>query len=156
LGIKLTPEGAPVDWAAARQTLQPWVDDASIVLTNDELAVLYYLGRYDVTVSGSRMSEIQGAHEFSLDDRTGRPMVSNAESVELIMACFPDGLLLTTTSKWRNPAQLDNQVADFIERYARPVEVPRGSRIVAFAWGRTDIAVPPDACAPLSRLRAPE
>lgn len=155
-GIQLTPEGAPVDWAAARETLQPWVDQASIVLTNDELAILYYLGRYDVTVSGSRLSEIEGGQEFSRDGRTGRPVVSSPESVELIMACFPNGLLLTNTSKWRDPAQLDNQTADVIERYAEPIEMPKGSRIVAFAWEKPDIAVPPDACAPLSGLRAPE
>jgi hypothetical protein len=154
-GINLTPEGAPVDWAAAGETLRPLVDHASIVLTNDELAILYYLGRYDVTVSGSRLSELKDGQEFSRDNRTGRPVVSSPESVELIMACYPNGLLLTNTNKWRNPAQIDNQVADLIEHHARPVDVPRGSRIVAFAWGQTDINVPPDACAPISALRAP-
>jgi hypothetical protein len=155
-GINLTPEGAPVDWAAAGETLRPLVDNASIVLTNDELAILYYLGRYDVTVSGSRLSELKDGQEFSRDNRTGRPVVSSPESVELIMACYPNGLLLTNTNKWRNPAQIDNQVADLIEHHARPVDVPRGSRIVAFAWGQTDINVPPDACASISALRAPE
>jgi hypothetical protein len=154
-GVQLNPERAPVDWEAARETLQPWVDGASVVLTNEELAALYYLGRYDVTVSRSRLSEIRGGQEFSHDYRTGRPVVSTPESVELIMACYPNGLLLTNTSKWRNPAQIDNQVADLIERHAEPVEVPRGSRIVAFTWGQTDIEVPQDACAPLSGLRAP-
>ena len=155
-GITLTPEGAPVDWAAARETLQPRVDAASIVLTNEELAVLYYLGRFDVTLSGSRLSELADDAEFSRDDRTGRPVISRPESVELIMACYPDGLLLTNTNKWRHPAQLDNQVADLFERYAEPVEVPRGSRIVAYAWGQTDIDPPPDGCPPPSSLRAPE
>lgn len=155
-GIQLTPEGAPVDWMAARETLQPLVDDASIVLTNEELALLYYLGRADVIVSGSRISEVDGAQEFSMDYRTGLPMVSNEESVALIMACFPHGLLLTNTKKWRDPAQLDNMVADLIERDAQPVEMPKGSRIVAYAWGETDLDAPPDACARLSNLRAPE
>ena len=155
-GIQLDAEAAPVDWAAARETLQPLVDDASIVLTNEELALLYYLGRYDVTVSGSRLSETEGRTEFSIDDRTGRPVVSTAELVARIMACYPGGLLLTNVSKWRNPAQLDNEVADLIERHAQPVDVPRGSRIVAFTWGKTDLAPPPDGCASLPALRAPE
>jgi hypothetical protein len=72
------------------------------------------------------------------------------------MACYPDGLLLTNTNKWRNPAQLDNQVADLFERFAEPVDVPRGSRIIAYAWGQTDIDPPPGGCPPLSSLRAPE
>ena len=118
--------------------------------------MLYYLGRFDVTLSGSRLSELADDAEFSRDDRTGRPVISRPESVELIMACYPDGLLLTNTNKWRHPAQLDNQVADLFERYAEPVEVPRGSRIVAYAWGQTDIDPPPDGCPPPSSLRAPE
>lgn len=154
-GITLNPEGAPVNWAAAREGLQPLVDRASIVLTTQELHALYYLKHYDITVSASRLSEIEGGQEFDLDDRTGRPIVSSAESLEVIMACYPDGLLLTPQFNWRNPAQLDNQTADVIERYGEPIEMPRGSRIVAFAWGKTDIVVPPDACAPLSALRTP-
>jgi 4-amino-4-deoxy-L-arabinose transferase-like glycosyltransferase len=153
-GIQLNPEGAPVDWEAARETLQPWVDDASLVLTNDELAVLYHLGRFDVTVSGSRLSELDDQQEFSIDDRTGRPVVSTAESIAHIMACYPNGLVLTDTRKWRNPAQLDNEVADLIERHAEPIDMPRGSRIVAFRWGAPDLDVPPDACAVLPELRA--
>jgi hypothetical protein len=154
-GIALTPEGAPVDWAAAREELQPMIDSASLVLTTQELHALYYLGRYDVTVSASRLSEIEGDQEFGLDDRTGRPIVSSAESLELIMACYPNGLLLSPEFNWRNPAQLDGDVADLVERHAKPVEMPRGSRIVAFAWGETDIAAPQDGCPPLASLRAP-
>jgi hypothetical protein len=45
---------------------------------------------------------------------------------------------------------------DLIERHAEPVEAPRGSRIVAFAWAQTDIDVPQDACVTLQGLRAPE
>jgi hypothetical protein len=152
-GINLNPEGAPVDWAAARAALQPRVDDASIVLTNEELAVLYYLGRFDVTVSGSRLSELDDGQEFSVDHRTGRPVVSTADSVARIMACYPNGLVLSNTRKWRDPTQLDNETADVIERHAEPVDVPQGSRIVAFTWGEPDIDVPPDACTALPELR---
>jgi hypothetical protein len=155
-GIQLNADEAPVDWEAAREFLQPQVNAASIVLTNEELPVLYYLGRSDVTVSVSRLSELDDDHEFSLDNRTGRPVVSTVDSIARIMACYPNGLLLTNTQKWRNPAQLDNRIADVIERYARPIDVPRGSRIVAFGWGQTDLDVPPDTCARLSGLRAPE
>jgi 4-amino-4-deoxy-L-arabinose transferase-like glycosyltransferase len=153
-GIQLQPEGAPVDWEAAKDVLQPWFDRASVVLTNEELAALYYFGRFDVTVSRSRLSELDDEHEFSLDNRTGRPVVSTVDSVARIMACYPHGLLLTNTRMWRNPAHIDSQLADFIELHAEPVDVPRALRIVAFAWGQPDIDVPPDACAQLSGLRA--
>ena len=39
------------DWAAARDPLAPWLADAAIVLTTNELSALYYLGRYDVLIS---------------------------------------------------------------------------------------------------------
>jgi 4-amino-4-deoxy-L-arabinose transferase-like glycosyltransferase len=148
-GIQLTPEGAPVDWAAARETLQSRVDDASIVLTNEEMAIYYFYGRHDFTLSASRRSELDDPVEFGLDTRTGRPVISTVESVERIMNCFPDGLLLTNTKKWRDPSQIGNQVADLIEERGEWIEVPKGSRIVAIRWERPESVAPGADCTSL-------
>jgi hypothetical protein len=148
-GIQLTPEGAPVDWAAAREALQPRVDDASIVLTNEEMAIYYFYGRHDFTLSASRRSELDDPIEFGLDTRTGRPVISTVESVERIMNCFPDGLLLTNSKKWRDPTQIGNQVADLIEERGEWIEVPKGSRIVAIRWERPESVAPGADCASL-------
>jgi hypothetical protein len=156
-GISLNEEGAPVDWERAREVLAPWIDQASVVLTNEELAIYYYYGRHDFTISASRLSEIADPAEFALDTRTGRPVVSTAESVERIMDCFPDGLLLTNTKKWRDPTQLSNQVADLIESRGEQIDMPKASRIVAFRWQRPEGPAPDADCSslPAPAARAP-
>jgi 4-amino-4-deoxy-L-arabinose transferase-like glycosyltransferase len=148
-GISLNEEGAPVDWEGARGILGPAIDQASVVLTNEELATYYYYGRHDFTVSASRLSEVADPTEFAIDTRTGRPVVSTAESVARIMDCFPDGLVLTNTKKWRDPTQLDNRIADLIEARGEQIQMPKGSRIVAFRWQRPEGAVPDVDCASL-------
>ena len=68
-----------------------------MVLTPSDLHFLYYLGDYDFVVNPNRLSEIQG-HEFSLDPRTGRAVVGTADSLDLIMQCYPDGLIVAEAS----------------------------------------------------------
>lgn len=141
-GVTLPPLARPPDWAAAREPLSPWLDDAAIVLTTSELEALYYLGRHDVLVSKSRLSEMEGVDEFGIDPRTGRPVISTPESLRLVMACYPKGLIVTSDSRWRDPAQLDDAVADLVLAEAEPVELPaRG--IHAYVWDH-----PPDAPRP--------
>ena len=103
------------DWTAARDTLAPWLADASIVLTTNELSALYYLGRYDVLISKSWLSEYGIGGDFSLDPRTGQPAIGTAESLALIMDCYPDGLIVADVTRWSNPAHLDDAVSDMIE-----------------------------------------
>ena len=42
----------------------------------------------------------------------GEPVISTPESLALIMDCYPDGLIVADDIRWRNPAQLDDAVAD--------------------------------------------
>ena len=95
------------DWAAARDTLAPWLADAAIVVTTNELSALYYLGRYDVLISKSRLSEIRGSAASSASiPEPGEPVIGTAESLALIMDCYPDGLIVADAIRWRNRAQV--------------------------------------------------
>jgi hypothetical protein len=136
------------DWAAARDTLAPWLDDAAIVLTTNELPTLYYLGRYDILISKSRLSEIPERREFGIDPRTGRPVIATPKSLALIMDCYPDGLIVADTGRWGNPAQLDDAVADLVEARAEEVEIPAAG-MLAYIWRQPDDARRAEACAGL-------
>lgn len=144
-GVTIPPLQRPPDWAAARAPLAPWLDDATIVLTTSELEALYYLGRYDVLVSKSRLTEMGIQDEFGIDPRTGRPVISTPDSLRRIMACYPTGLIVSSDSRWRDPAQLDAAVADLILAEAEPVELPaRG--IHAYVWDHPLDAPRPADC----------
>jgi hypothetical protein len=146
-GITVPPQTPPADWPAAARQLGPRLPDAAVVLTGDELFALYYLGRYDIMVGGSRMSEMREPVEFTRDPRTGRPVVNTAESVARIIDCFPSGLFFTDEARWRNSFHIDDAIADVITARAEPLDLPRSSRILAFFWRHAEPAPDLAACA---------
>jgi hypothetical protein len=147
-GVFIPPMGKPADWATAREELAPWLSSADIVLTTSDLEALYHLGRYDVLINESRLSELADRSEFSLDDRTGRPVITTPESVSLIMDCYPDGLIVSTDQTWRNPGKVGNAVANLVEVAAEEVEL-RSFSMRAYAWRQPNEARRAEACARL-------
>ena len=146
--VVIPPMERQADWAAAKDTLAPRLADAAIVLTTSELHTLHYLGRYDVLISRSRLSEIADGDEFSIDPRTGRPVIGSPEFLALIMDCYPDGLLIADAKRWRDPAQLDEATADLVEARSEEVKLPAvGMR--AYLWRQPDDARQAEACASL-------
>jgi hypothetical protein len=122
--------------------------DAGVVLTTSELETLYHLGRYDVLVSRTRLSEIPDRKEFGIDPRTGRPVITTPESVGLIMDCYPDGLIVSSVYRWRDAAGIEDAVADFVEAAAEEIRLPAFG-MKAYVWQQPDDARRAEACARL-------
>jgi hypothetical protein len=149
------PDPAPrYDWTEAQSLLAPELERASVVLTGWELHTLYYLGRFDITLSASRLSEIPGAEEFGIDTRTGRPVISRAASVALVMDCFPDGLIVVNPEYWRSEEDLTNAMADVITARATPIELPDTLGMLAFRWDNP-VDDAPAACTVIPGYDAP-
>jgi 4-amino-4-deoxy-L-arabinose transferase-like glycosyltransferase len=144
----IPPMKRQADWAAAKDTLAPWLADAAIVLTTNELSALYYLGRYDVLISRSRLSEYGDGQDFSRDPRTGRPVIAAAESLALIMDCYQDGLIVADDSRWDNRAQVSDGVIQLISARAEELELPAVA-MHAFVWRQPEDARRAEACARL-------
>jgi hypothetical protein len=154
LGIHLG-EGFSASWPAAVPELGPWVQEADVVLTSHELHMLYYLGRADIVVSKERLAEFAET-EFARDHRTGLPVISRPESLELILDCYPSGVLVTDTIKgWRAPTVIDDQTANLIVARTNPVELPAGSKLMAFQWQTPVDDALPAACAAIPGFSAP-
>ena len=157
-GVTIPPMTRSPDWDVAYQELEPWLDDA-VILTTSEMETLYAFDRYDILISNSRMSELLRSDkakldnnivgEFSLDRRTGRPVISEPESVELILSCFKKGVVVSNVYRWRFGPQLDDEVADVIEAKAVPINLPRSSMITAYRWENEQADRSP-ACAELA------
>jgi hypothetical protein len=147
-GFVIPPMQKRSDWTAARDPLAPWLADADIVLTTNELSALYYLGRYDILISKSRLSELRDGGEFSLDPRTGRPVITTPESLALIMDCYRDGLIVADAARWRNRAQVDDAVIHLIQARAEEVDLPAAA-MHAYFWRQPDDARRDEACARL-------
>ncbi|MEM8949946.1 MAG: hypothetical protein AAGC99_11510 [Pseudomonadota bacterium] len=142
-GVTVPPMTKPPEWDVASEALQPYLEGA-VLLTTSEMETLYAFDRYDILISNSRMSELlrnNGGHldgqdigEFSVDWRTGRPVVSEPESIDLIMSCFEKGVIVSNVYRWRFGPQLDDEVADVIEARATKIDLPPSSRITAYRW----------------------
>jgi Dolichyl-phosphate-mannose-protein mannosyltransferase len=134
-GIAVPPEVPATRWWEAAELLAPSLGRDPVVITSSELDALYYLGDYDVTLSKTRLSDRpEGAAEFERDRRTGRPIVSTPESVDRIITCFPEGLILVDSYRWRDSAHVDDATADLIVRRTEPIALPSRMRILAFHW----------------------
>jgi hypothetical protein len=95
------------------------------------------------------------AAEFERDRRTGRPVVSTPESVDRMIRCFPEGLILVDSYRWRSAAYVDDATADLIARRTEPVPLPTRTRLLAFRWANGD-ARTSEACADLRQLIRPD
>jgi hypothetical protein len=168
-GIKMFAEGSGAgmttgqfraDWEAVIEPLEPWLSNASIALTSHDVETLYTLGRYDMALNANRISEITGSlsgqeGEFEIDFRTGRPVISTPDSLRLVMACYPDGLIIAKAGSLRSDEGIIDPVADVIEADTKPIPLPSETRILAFHWEHPIPDPAPAACATLPEIIGP-
>ena len=157
-GFTMPPELPEARWATVAAALRDDIDRTSILVTTNELHALYFLGRHDLLISPSRLSQLpqhgEDAVEFSHDPRTGSPVISTVASVELVMDCLPDGLLVTEDARWRQPAHLGDDVAEAIVRRAERVPLAAGTGLRAYRWSGRHLAGEPGEGADCARLEA--
>ena len=156
-GIDAPGEEPSPDWAAARPALEPLLARVPVVVTTEELGALYFLGRYDVRFSPSKMGEIpeDRRREFAADPRTGRPVVATPESLALLIDCHPEGLFLLASRQWGREHLFSEAVRRLILERAEPLPLPRRTRVTAYAWRHPEGTPRPAACAGLPPLPGP-
>jgi hypothetical protein len=149
--VTVPPEEPRANWPAAREALAPWLERADVVVTTEELGHLYFLGRYDVRFSPSKLGELHKAErrEFGIDFRTGRPVIGSKETLERILACYPVGVIVGPAAHWGRPELINGELAALIAARARPLPLPPGSHLRAYAWERPPGAWQGPTCAGL-------
>jgi hypothetical protein len=162
--VEITTRPYRADWVGMKAPLAPWLDTASIVLTSHDVETVHGLGRYDIVINANRMSEISprpwseqvgSGNEFGIDRRTGRPVISQPESLRLVMSCYPDGLILADRDYFRRDEGITEAVADVIERQTVAIDLPSQSGVLAFRWQHPVADPPPAACAMLPKIKGP-
>lgn len=134
--IPVPPERPKPDWLLAKAALTPWVDRADVVVTTEELGTLYFLGRYDIRFSRSKLEEMpeEDEHDFSRDYRTGRPVIGSPEALERVFACYRTGVILGPLDSWSKPHVISSEISRLITARAQPLRLPPRSRIYAYVW----------------------
>jgi len=152
--VALPGETPKADWRAARDALSPWIENAEIVVTTEELGAIYFIGRSDVRFSPNKIREIRQGQlrEFGIDPRVGLPLVSTTESLEKIMVCFSSGLIVGPIDHWGNPILISEPVQEVIRAHAQPIAMPKKANLYAYGWTRQKPAGRPDFCKSLDRF----
>jgi len=129
------------DWSLSNEIVQPLVDSASVVLTTNDVESLYYFKSYDYVFSSFRLNEAAGktvdefVDEFTVDVRTGLPVISKLESLELILKCYSRGVFLGDEKKWfQDGLGLGKNGVDLLSKYAKRIELDPRSLLVVFSW----------------------
>ncbi|MFO1048577.1 MAG: hypothetical protein U1E52_11850 [Geminicoccaceae bacterium] len=134
--VTIPPEQPRTNWPAARAELAPWLERADVVVSTEELGHLYFLGRYDVRFSPSKMDELLPSeqHEFGLDYRTGRPVIGTRDSLERILECYPTGVIVGPSAHWGRPELINPDLSALIAAHAQELPLPARSQLRAYVW----------------------
>lgn len=153
-GITLPPESPNEQWEEAMKVLGPELATADLVVTANEMETLYYFGNFDVIWGASRLSELSESQEFSRDPRTGRPIISTAESLENLQACYPEGIFITSTRRWNEVhfAETEIPFRELLIASSEAVELPESTSILAYRWNRSKNGPADEACDELAAL----
>jgi hypothetical protein len=135
-------------WAKSASLLRPLMDEVDIVATSNGLFALYYLGRYDIVISPSKVAESSTEQEFGRDLRTGSYAISTPESLELIMSCFNSGIFISDSVwRWRKPnVGISDEMADFLNSQTEAIDLPQEWMLRAFRWDRPEELSIPNDC----------
>ena len=146
------------DWPAALRELRPLVDSADIVVSSYVLKPVYYLGRGDVTLSRTEVTELAGDQgkpvEFAIDPSTGRPAISTPESLGRVMSCYETGIVLTEKYHINRAILIPEETTTFLAANTTQIPLPPDSWVLAYRWHHS---VPPDqpGCPPWRAAPAP-
>lgn len=116
-------------WQANRVRLLPLARQADVFLADDDLQAAFHVARADFFMNRSQLLENVPPVEFVRDFRTGTPLVSSADSLNAIIACFDRGLLVTGSLalSWLTP-----EARQVIETRMRPLDL--APPIYGYMW----------------------
>jgi hypothetical protein len=131
------------------------LEQAAVVLTPNDLYALYYLEGYDVAVNPNLLSEMPDDAEFSLDPRTGRPVIATAASLRLLIDCYPEGLYVADEKTYPLPWAGSEELNETIRSEMTPIDLADQWRIFALRWEHPESSEQPAECASLVRAIKP-
>ncbi|MEM8581704.1 MAG: hypothetical protein AAGF50_10965 [Pseudomonadota bacterium] len=93
-------------WHEASAFTQPWLEKEALLVTTEEMLAVAWLGDYDVGYNKPRFSELVGpteppAEPFTLDRRSGRPLIGERTDLMALMNCSSVGVILSNRP-WAN------------------------------------------------------
>ena len=120
------------NWSLALPMLRPPAEAANLVIVSAGVKGLYYLGRYDFELNASAVLESDSGGEFGRDSRTGREVISTADSLADVLGRAGTKLVVIDHDKLGRETGVTPAAVRVIEAQCQSLALPAESRV--FAW----------------------
>lgn len=138
VGRFAVPFARVTDWSAARPEIERLVDQGALIVTNDDLSAVYYLGGFDVVFSNNWLPEMNDT-EFARDPRTGRPLISDPASLRRLVRAYPDGAFVVPAEWWKQWPK-NNSIGALLQAFEVPgvsLSTQRAGPVWIMRWQST-------------------
>lgn len=126
-------------WHEAAEITRPWLEAGAVIVTREEMLAIAWLGDYDLGYNKPRFSELlftigPDTPPFTVDARSGRPLVGEREDIARVISCHPVGVVMANAG-WTHgeEAQALRQQA---EAAGAEIETRVGSEMSILGWRR--------------------
>lgn len=133
-------------WPDATEMAAPWLADGAVVVTSEEMLAVRWLGDFDLAYNKPRFSELlyrdgPDTPAFSIDRRTGRPVIGELEDLVRVVACEPVGIFVFNASGLGTG--LPFRIAEISQAIGAKVTAERRSGMALVGWRREPYAPTP-------------
>lgn len=135
------------NWRAATPLLRQLADPVEVVVSSAGPKSLYYLERLDVGLSAWQLADLgrgRSSPEFSVDYRTGRPLISRPESLQRLMDCHRSGLVILERNHLSVEWHVPPPATEYLITHTEEVSVPEPWRLRVFRWHHATTAARAD------------
>jgi hypothetical protein len=127
------------DWVAAGTVLAPDLAQADAVLGSYDVTAIYGLGRLDYLLR--RVGSTDGdVPDFHVRSKSGVPIVSTPEALDLVMSCHRSGLVFIEEGHYGAEWSVTLDLVRHLEANGERLELPEKWRLIAFRWAAPEVA----------------
>ncbi|MFK7892340.1 MAG: hypothetical protein AB8B63_16095 [Granulosicoccus sp.] len=124
--------GEEPDWIAAKSVIDPLLPDIDRVIASSGFKSLHAFGRYSYELHTTVIAETDTGDEFGVDGRTGKQVISSADSVSHVIEMPGNELFVLEERMINEPHGANSQVMEVIENRCSILPLP--SVIGVKAW----------------------
>jgi len=138
-------------WDEAAIQLKPVIESVDVVVISGVVASYYYMDHVHVIAN---TGDLSSDPEFSPRAGRGVPRISAPKSLEILMRCFPSGLVAVDEARWGGLG-FSQEIIEVLQANAQPFPLPEEWRVHAYTWSHdVDVGEEVD-CPVLEAHRAP-
>ncbi len=120
------------DWSTLQSIIEPQLSNVDRVIASSGFKSLHALGRYAYELHATVVAETDTGEEFGIDPRTGRGVISSAESVGKVIDMDGIEMIIVDEIMLNTPYGVNSNAVQLIDERCTSIDVPDAARVVAW------------------------